>query len=240
MNPRKNLRCDLHIHSCLSPCADLLMTPGNIIKQAVKAGLDYIAITDHNSAGNIPVARKLAERSGIKLIPAMEVETREEVHLLCYFPSLEPLQEMESIVAQNLPDLQNDEEYFGYQLLTNINDQYIAKEERLLAAASMLTFTEIVETATKLGGVVIPSHVDRKSNSVLTHLGFIPPNAEIKVIEVSPNTDPVEFLRIHPELNQYMYIQGSDSHYLDDIGRCSRAGGFVINDQLHSLLRSIL
>lgn len=87
----------------------------------------------------------------MQIIPAMEIETREEVHLLCLFPVLEALLEWDKLVAENLPDLKNDEEFFGYQLYTDDQDEYIAKEERLLAVASRLSFNEVVEGVVKLG-----------------------------------------------------------------------------------------
>lgn len=240
MSLKKRLRYDLHIHSCLSPCADLLMTPGNIIKQAVKLGLDYIAITDHNSAGNIRVALKLAQANRIKLIPAMELETREEVHLLCYFSSLDALLEWETIVCRNLPNLKNDEELFGYQLLTDANDEYTAKEDRLLAMATKLSLSETLEKVTNLGGVVVPAHVDRPTNSILGQLGLIPLDARISVIEISRNTDPVKFLGMHPELKQYRYIKSSDSHYLAEIGCCGETMDSNIDEGLRSIISIVL
>ncbi len=239
MNRKDDSRCDLHIHSCLSACADLLMTPGNIIQQAVNLGLEYIAITDHNSAGNTQVAQQLAQANGIKLIPAMELETREEVHLLCYFSSLDALLEFEAIVHENLPSLKNDERLFGYQLLTDIKDEYIAKEDRLLSMATKLSLSEAIENVTNLQGVVIPAHVDRPANSILGQLGFIPSDMGIQVIEISRNTDPMGFLRVHPHLDQYRYIQGSDSHYLTDIGRCGNTEGFILDEDLLKLISVI-
>src|SRR5690554_6580311 len=126
-----SLWVDLHIHACLSPCADILMTPANIIKKAVEEKLDIIAIADHNAVGNVEVAIKLAAGTSVNVLPAMEVESSEEVHLLCFFDSLENLYQWNKIVAENLPNLKNDEESFGYQLLTDENDDYIAKEDRL-------------------------------------------------------------------------------------------------------------
>ena len=236
MHQDKELRCDLHIHSCLSPCADLLMTPGNVIRQAINLGLDCIAITDHNSAGNIQVALELAAAKGIRLIPAMEVETREEVHLLCYFPSLDGLLTWDAIVYENLPKRKNQEELFGYQLLTDLQDEYVAKEDRLLALATKLSLSETLETVTSLGGVVIPAHVDRPVNSILGQLGIIPPDAGIRVLEISGNTAPVDFLRSHSELERYRFVQGSDSHFLHDIGRCGGTRGFRVNEELRSEL----
>ena len=237
MTVKKDYRCDLHIHSCLSPCADLLMTPGNIIREALRIGLDFIAITDHNSAGNVRAAMELARDSGLKLIPGMEVETREEVHLLCYFPVLESLLEWDEIMQMNLPDIRNDEEFFGYQLYTDENDEYIAKEERLLTVASRLSFSEVVEGVRGLGGMVVPAHVDRPVNSVIRQLGFIPPDEEIDLIEISRNRDVGKFLEKHPYLKRYSFIIGSDSHYLADIGKCgSGERGFPLTEELYSLL----
>jgi len=236
MNRNNSPKCDLHIHSCLSPCADLLMTPGNIIKEAVKRGLEYVAITDHNSAGNVKVALELARANGIKLIPAMEVETREEVHLLCYFSNLDALLAWEGIVFENLPNRKNDENLFGYQLLTDIYDEYVAKEDRLLAMATNLSLSDILEKVTSLGGVVVPAHVDRPVNSILGQFGFIPPDERIRVIEISRNFNPVSFSRLHPQLNEYSHIQGSDSHSLCEIGQCGMVGGFPVDKGLCSIL----
>ncbi|MFP4015995.1 MAG: PHP domain-containing protein [Halanaerobiales bacterium] len=209
--------CDLHIHSCLSPCADILMTPGNIIKQALQQGLDMIAIADHNAVGNVEVAIKLAGGTGLTVLPAMEVESSEEVHLLCYFDSLRKLYQWDEIVASNLPALKNDEDSFGYQLLTDESDEYIAKEERLLATATRLSVNEIVNTVTGLGGVVVPSHIDRPYNSLLANLGFIPADLEISLFELSRNASPDSFFARFPFLQDYFYIVSSDSHYLEDI-----------------------
>ena len=66
---------DLHIHSCLSPCADDTMTPAAIVKAAKDAGLELIAITDHNSARNCPAVAAEAEKAGIGFIPGIEVTT---------------------------------------------------------------------------------------------------------------------------------------------------------------------
>ena len=237
MSHHQTYRCDLHIHSCLSPCAHLLMTPGNIIQRALELKLDCIAITDHNSAGNVGVAVELAQRNGLMIIPGMEVETREEVHLLCYFPTLEQLMEWDKIVSKNLPPLKNDEELIGYHLLTDLDDQYCAKDERLLAAAVQLAVEEVVEKVTGLGGMVVPSHVDRPVNSILGQLGFIPPETGIEVIEISKNTKPGVFFEMHPELAGCSYITGSDSHCLEDIGRCGQeAVGFPLVEKMAHLL----
>lgn len=240
MSLKESCRVDLHIHSCLSPCAHLLNTPGNIIKRAVKLGLDCIAITDHNTAGNIPIALELAKGTGVNLIPAMEVETREEVHVLCYFPTLEALLAWDSIVKEHLPDLDNNEEFFGHQLLTDYTDQYIAKEGRLLAVATGLSLSDTVSAVTKLGGIAVPAHVDRPTNSILSQLGFIPRDIEIRILELSSNRAMDDYLRTHPELDSYLFLQGSDSHYLTDIGKCGGGDGFNLGGELGRLMSRFL
>lgn len=230
------LRCDLHIHSCLSPCADILMTPGNIVMAAVKKGLDCIAITDHNAAGNVQVAMELAKKHGLKVIPGMEVETKEEVHLLCLFSTLEGLLTWEKVVFDHLPELLNDEDTFGYQLIVDIHDEYAAKEERLLATATSLSCADVVAHVSQLGGIVIPSHVDRPVNSIIGQLGFIPPDLGIEVIEVSRHVKPENLFYRFPDLQFYLTITGSDSHFLNDIGNCGSENGFLVSGRLYQLL----
>jgi hypothetical protein len=194
------------------------MTPGNIIKKALSTGLDVIAITDHNSARNVEVAMELAAATPLKIIPGMEVESAEEVHLLCLFERLEDLFLWEEIVYRALPEIDNDEDYFGYQLITDRNDEYIAKESRLLATATELTIDDIVKKVTGIGGVVIPSHIDRPYNSLIANLGFIPPELKLPVLEVSRRGDPESLMEKYPFLEDYSLITNSDCHLLNDLG----------------------
>ena len=212
----KRYNIDLHIHSVLSPCADLLMTPANIIKQAEKIGLDIIAITDHNSAKNIESALEIAKNSKVIVIPGMEVETSEEIHLLSFFPDLEKINKWEKIVYNNLPKIENDEEYFGYQIITSSKDEYIAKEKRMLATATNLTINQVVKKVREIGGVIIPSHVDR-AYSIIKNLGFIPEELALKVLEISKNSNSEEIKNKFPFLNNYILLKNSDSHYLNEI-----------------------
>lgn len=213
----KVYKADFHIHTVLSPCADLLMTPGNIIKRALEIGLDIIAITDHNTAGNLEVALKLTKKTPLYIIPGMEVESSEEVHLLCLFPELNKLLEWERIVYQSLPVLKNDEEFFGYQLKTDLNDEFIAKEERLLATATNLSINNIVQEVKKLGGLVIPSHIDRPHNSIIANLGFIPSELDFPFLELSKSKQPTDLPATILNRGEYSFIKSSDSHYLEDI-----------------------
>lgn len=214
---QRKYRINLHIHTCLSPCADLLMTPGNIINKAQEEGIDIIAITDHNSAGNVKAMLEMAENEPLVVIPGMEVESSEEVHLLCLFEELEKLLLWDKMVRDSLPPEKNDEDYFGYQLFTDRFDQYIAREKLLLANATGFSVKEVVRKVRKLGGVVIPSHVDRPYNSIIANLGFIPPELDISIVEISKSSKPEQVLKKFPFLREYAYIINSDSHSLNSI-----------------------
>ncbi|MFW5992339.1 MAG: PHP domain-containing protein [Halanaerobiaceae bacterium] len=209
-------KVDLHVHTVLSPCADLLMTPGNILTKAGEEGTDILAVTDHNSAENVEVMMKLAAGTQITIIPGMEVETREEVHLLCLFKTLDDVMALQDIIYNALPDLENDEEYFGYQLLTDINDEYRGQVKRLLAVATDLSPGEVVEEVYRLGGVVIPSHIDT-AHGLLYNLGLIPPELNLSVMEISRNADVVRLKERYKELQDCHFVKNSDSHYLSEL-----------------------
>ncbi|MBM3317352.1 MAG: PHP domain-containing protein, partial [Candidatus Eisenbacteria bacterium] len=91
------LAADLHVHTCLSPCASLDMAPGRIVARARALGLAMIAITDHNSVENAGAVARAARGSGLCILPGMEVTTAEEAHIVALFeelPAAESLQEL--------------------------------------------------------------------------------------------------------------------------------------------------
>lgn len=212
----EKVKSDLHLHSVLSPCADLLITPGEIVKIAKEKNIKILALTDHNSAENAEVFEYYCSKNNILFIPAMEVETREEIHILCYFPDLETLDKWQQIVYESLPAEKNDEDFFGPQIKCNCNDEYIAKVEQMLAGAVDLGLEETVNKVLDLGGIVVPSHLDRK-NSIISQLGFIPPDLNLKTVEISKNISLKNALEKYPQLSNYQIIKNSDSHYLKDI-----------------------
>ena len=208
---------DLHIHTVLSPCGDLLMTPQNIIDKAIEVGLDIIAITDHNSAQNVEVALELAADTKLTVIPGMEVETKEEVHLVCLLPNLAKSKAWEEIVRESLPEIENNEEAFGPQLITDLNDEYIKKEPKLLLQATELSVKEVINKVRGLDGIVIPAHVDKTNYSLISNLGFINPDLNILGVEVSSNTDKKKAEDDFEQLQDYALLTNSDAHYLDDL-----------------------
>ena len=158
------------------------MTPQNIIDKALEIGLDIIAITDHNSAKNVATTVELATATDLTVIPGMEVETKEEVHLVCLFPTVDKVLQWQEIVSDALPDVKNNEEAFGPQLITNKNDEYIKKEQKLLLQATTLSVTDVVAEVNNLKGLVIPAHVDKTNYSLIYNLGFINPELNILVV----------------------------------------------------------
>lgn len=208
---------DLHIHSALSPCAHEDMTPNNIVNMAVMKGLDAIALTDHNSGANLEAVSICARNKGLVFIPGIELESCEEIHLVCLLPDLKSALKLHDIVQDSLPAIQNRKDIFGNQYIMDENDQIIGEENRLLITATSLTADEIFLLVRDLGGAVIPAHVDRPSYSMISNLGLIPEELRIKYLEISRDCDRYEFRASHPELDGYKLIKSSDAHYLGDI-----------------------
>ncbi len=212
------MRADLHIHTCLSPCGDLDMSPRNIVRIAKERGLQIIAITDHNSTRNVQACMSLGEREGLYVIPGCEVNTQEEVHVLCYFPHLEATEAFQRYLDVKMSDVKNDPDRFGYQVAVDENDLIVYEEERSLFMGIDDEIDGVAEVVYQLGGFFVPAHVDRPRNSLFSQLGFVPPGLLYHALEVSKSTTPAEFLLSHPELKGVSLIQGSDAHYLEDIG----------------------
>jgi PHP family Zn ribbon phosphoesterase len=213
---------DLHIHSAVSPCADKDMTPNNIVNMALLKGLDAIAVTDHNTGANLRAVDICARKAGLVFIPGIEVESSEEVHMICLLPDLERAHELHLIVQEALPDIKNRADIFGNQLIMDENDITIGEEQRMLITATRLSVDDICMTVRSLGGAVIPAHVDRTSYSMISNLGFIPEELGFKYIEISKACDRYGYRAAHPELDRYRFVQSSDAHYLGDmLERCS-------------------
>jgi PHP family Zn ribbon phosphoesterase len=215
----KQFVADLHIHTCLSPCAELDMTPLRIIDAAIDRGLDIIAITDHNSAENAGIAINIGMKRGITVLPAMEVTSYEEAHVLAIFGSIDSAMKMQEVVYKNLPDGVNDERLQGYQLVVNAHDEIIRLNKRLLFGAVNLSVKDIVGTIHSMGGLAVASHIDKEIFSILSQLGFIPYDIEFDALEISYNTKKETAEALFREYKFIPWITSSDAHQLDDIGR---------------------
>ncbi|SCL84075.1 PHP domain-containing protein [Sporanaerobacter sp. PP17-6a] len=214
---------DMHIHSSLSPCASDDMTPNNIVNMAYIKKLNIISITDHNSMINVSSAEKIAYKRGILLIPGMEVNTKEEVHILCYFRNIEEGLEFGKLIYDSIPDIKNAEKFFGQQLALDEEDSVIYREEKLLTSASSYSIDEIDKLVKKYNGIIVPAHIDRKSYSILSVLGFIPKNLDISTVEISSecNEEMIEKMNIK---GIYNIITNSDAH---DLWQINEAENFM-------------
>ena len=209
---------DFHIHSALSPCGDEDMTPNNIVNMAKLCGLDVIAVSDHNSIKNSKAAIEAGKRIGITVLPAMEVETEESVHILTLYPDISAAEEVAKEVYNALPDIKNRPEIFGRQLIMDAGDNITGVEERLLISPTTLSINSLFDIVKSVGGLFIPAHIDRHSYSILTALGFMPQDLDIKMVEISKNTtDLTAYLESRPELKKYQILRNSDAHYLDQL-----------------------
>jgi PHP family Zn ribbon phosphoesterase len=212
-------RADLHLHTVLSPCGDLEMSPANIISKACEKGLDIIAITDHNSTKHCKLIKKMAEPAGIFVLMGAEVTTREEVHCLTFFENDSQIDEFQQYLEAHLPPIQNNIEKFGYQVVVDENENILEQVDYLLLSALDQSVEQIEKKVHSLGGIFIPAHIDRPSYSIISQLGFIPSGLLIDGIEISANCKLQSAIPLIPKLLEKSIIRSSDAHYIQDVGK---------------------
>jgi PHP family Zn ribbon phosphoesterase len=213
------IAADLHIHSALSPCSALEMSPAAIIRRARELGLDAIAVTDHNSMANALCAAAIGEREGLRVFFGMEAQTREDVHVLCLFQDHDQAERFNERIYGLLPDVHNNPDYFGDQVVVDAQDNIVRFEEKLLLNALDTSIAELLELVRGHQGFAIPAHVESAPYGLLVNLGVIPGEFDGSILEISRSTRPEAALADHPELANYPLITNSDAHYLSDIGR---------------------
>lgn len=208
---------DLHMHSCLSPCGDNDMTPMNIAGMCALKELDVVALTDHNSCRNCPPFLDAAAEYGLLAIPGMELTTAEEVHAVCLFRTLEAALDFDSYVYERLIKFPNNEKVFGNQYYYDSNDRIRATEPYLLINATEIPFEGLYGLVRSYDGVMFPAHLDKTTTSLISNLGFIPPDPGFRTAEVKDLKKLHGLLEAHPYLNECMIISDSDAHYLEHI-----------------------
>jgi 3',5'-nucleoside bisphosphate phosphatase len=218
----RRIKADLHVHSCLSPCADLDMSPREIVKTAKRRGIDLIGLCDHNSAENVLAAKKAGEQAGVIVLGGMEVTSAEEAHLLTFFDDDAELREFQEYIYQHLPG-KNDPQAFGLQVITDEEDGVTGFSEKLLIGATTLSAEKIVEKvrAAQGGSVVLAAHVDREAFSIIGQLGFIPPLLKLDGLEISARTTAAAARERFPDCRNHPLITASDAHRPQDIGKAT-------------------
>lgn len=210
-------RYDFHIHSCLSPCGDNDMTPGNIAGMAALLGLEIIAITDHNTCKNAASVAAAGEEAGVLVIPGMELCTSEEAHIVCLFETLEGAMAFDGYIYKNMPHIQNKAEIFGEQRMLSPQDELVGTEENLLLVSSFVGVDDVLPLVKEYGGIALPAHVDRDSYSVLAALGTLPPEAGFTAFEATRGCDMDALYQSNPELVGLQAVRDSDAHYLETL-----------------------
>ena len=185
------------------------MTPNNIVNMAKLLGLDVIAVSDHNSAKNLPAIKKVAEKNDLLIIPAIELNTAEEVHVLTLFYTFEQAICFSDYINKHLPNIKNNPEIFGEQLIMDENDEIIGTEDKLLINALDLGLDTLCAAVCDYGGVMIPAHINKNAYSMISNLGFIPPEYGFKCVEINSSDYKSDF--------EGNIISDSDAHYLEHI-----------------------
>lgn len=179
---------DLHIHSCLSPCGDEDNTPNNIVNMALIKGLNVIALSDHNTCKNCPAAMAVGKQNGLVVLPAMELTTSEDIHVLCLFEKVEDAQRLEEHISRTRQRVRNRPEIFGRQLILNEKDEVIGEEEDLLIVSSGVSVEEVASLVSSLGGIAVPAHIDKQANGLIGVLGAFDFGLGFRMVECKTDT----------------------------------------------------
>lgn len=208
---------DLHIHTLLSPCAEIEMTPRHIMMHAAQNGVNLVAITDHNVSGNVFAAVRAGQNYGVVVWPGVEVETKEGGHMVVLFDSIKKLSAFQVILDANMTGLLNDAKKFGGQFVVDEFDEFVREEERMLLTSSELDVDATIAYATELGGVCMAAHIDRPAYSLLSYLGFINAESGFCAVEISRNRlQEVKERLLAPIVGNLPYVTNSDAHTIDD------------------------
>ena len=223
---------DLHIHSCLSPCADDDMTPGNICGMATLCGLNIIALTDHNSCGNVEAFLKVAKANGLIGIAGMELTTSEDIHIICLFEKAQDAVNFSDIVQKYRMIFPNKVELYGKQMYMDENDNEIGTEENFLPIATTLGLDDAVKLAKEYNAVVYPAHIDRMANGIVSILGTIPDTPKFSCFEFNSSEETQKYSNQFPEINSKQILINSDAHHLWSI---NEAENFIeLDDEPYS------
>lgn len=211
-------KVDLHIHTVLSPCGDLEMSPLNIVKRAKEKKIDILGITDHNSTKNCKALNDIARDNDLLILKGAEVNTKEEVHCLAFFEKDDELFDFQNYLDEHILKIKNDVNKFGYQVVVDKDENIIEQINWLLISALNVSINKIEEKVHELNGLFIPAHIDRMRYSILSQLGFVPNDLRIDALELSKFVTKNEFLKQNNYLADYCFIQSSDAHFLENIG----------------------
>jgi len=208
---------DLHIHSCLSPCADNDMLPADIAGIGALNNLSVMALTDHNSCENCPPFFEACEFYGIIPIAGMELSTAEDIHVICLFRQLEKAMEFSNYIYERIMPVKNKPDIFGDQIVTDTDGNRVKTVDRLLISATDISAEEVPELVASFNGVCYPAHIDREANGIIAILGDIPPEPGFTCAELHDIERKKEYQDLYPITKDYTFISSSDAHNLASI-----------------------
>jgi PHP family Zn ribbon phosphoesterase len=213
----QDLAMDLHVHTVLSACAEAEMLPPLIVQRALELGLAAIAVTDHNSAENVSAVRSAAWGSSLVVLPGMEVQTREEVHLLAIFDEVEQALLLQGAVYASLPQESNRPEFFGEQWVVSPEGEPLRQNTRLLQTSTHFSVETAIELVHERGGICLAAHVDRPAFSLIANLGFVPAGLALDGVELSRTCLPARFVSRHQDLAGFGVTCSGDAHRLQEM-----------------------
>lgn len=222
---------DLHIHSCLSPCADNDNTPNNIAGMATLCGLNIVALTDHNTCKNCPAFFAAAKRYGIIPVAGMELTTSEDIHVICLFEELSDAMAFDGEIDTHRIKIKNRKDIFGDQLQLDSEDGFVREEEFLLSNATDLSVEDVPELVRRFNGICYPAHVDREANGIIAVLGTLPPTPHFDCVEFHSKDAVSEYRKSYP-IGDKKIIVSSDAHYLTDMR--DKENYFDLDDEPYS------
>jgi len=211
------------------------MSPRRIAEEAKRKSLDILGVCDHNSAENAAAVSETAGRAGIRVFPGLEITTREEVHLLALFESIDSALSMQEEVYGHLAG-ENDETAFGRQVIADAEDEVVGFEAKFLLGAVTLSLGSVVESIHALRGLAIAAHVDRRAFGLIGQLGFVPQGLALDALEISPRLAREEARdKVASDLP---LVRGSDAHKLQEIGTATTS--FFLEDPAIGEVRKAL
>lgn len=212
-------KADLHVHTVLSPCGGLDMSPVNIVNKASNEGIQILGITDHNSTRHAPLIKSLGERKNIFVLCGAEVTSREEIHCLTFFENNDILADFQLYLEKHLIRVRNKPDLFGYQVVVDEQERVLEEIEPLLISAINQTIDEVENKVHELGGLFIPAHIDRPAYSLMSQLGFVPKGIAADALEIVNKNKQKELVEKFPHLADYTFVTNSDAHCLEQIGQ---------------------
>ena len=207
---------DLHIHTVASACADILQTPNNILNMSMLKGLDIISICDHNTAKQYKTIDKIKDSFDFLVIYGMEVTVKEGFHVLTYFENYDDIMSLDEVIDASLDkSVMNDNKSLNDQVVCNVYDleEYVIP---YFLNQKSISFSELITITKKLGGLVIPAHIDRKNTGILDFISDFS-SYDIDGIEIYDVNNIDKLLTMYPYLKKYKYLHSSDAHDISKI-----------------------